>query len=248
MTAEEKKLSSWERSRLDSMPWERWQEMLGISENEIIEKGLGKDLAQGRFTSLIRVYANGDDIRLDGDVSLRAYQKTKDGEFHIEAQGVRDSLYIRSVFGKEIPEAMQNDLKERGSAGPLELNGRQQFLAVNPYTKAVVVCPASSLESELQRRSEVFGHKLSDDDKAVLAKGGVVRDVELEYNGQKRTGDIHFDAFRQCLWAVDRNFAEKIGAKKAESQDQTQKAAQKAEQKAGKKQEESEKKSRGVHM
>ncbi len=62
MTAEEKKLSSWERSRLDSMPWERWQEMLGISENEIIEKGLGKDLAQGRFTSLIRVYANGDDI------------------------------------------------------------------------------------------------------------------------------------------------------------------------------------------
>ena len=161
---------------------------------------------------------------------------------------MRDSLYIRSVFGKEIPEAMQNDLKERGSAGPLELNGRQQFLAVNPYTKAVVVCPASSLESELQRRNEVFGHKLSDDDKAVLAKGGVVRDVELEYNGQKRTGDIHFDAFRQCLWAVDKNFAEKIGAKKAESQDQTQKASQKAEQKAAQKQEESGKKSRGVHM
>ena len=248
MTAEEKKLSSWERSRLDSMPWERWQEQLGISENEIIEKGLGKDLAQGRFISLIRVYANGDDIRLDGDVSLRAYQKTKDGEFHIEAQGVRDSLYIRSVFGKEIPEAMQNDLKERGSAGPLELNGRQQFLAVNPYTKAVVVCPASSLESELQRRNEVFGHKLSDDDKAVLAKGGVVRNVELEYNGQKRTGDIHFDAFRQCLWAVDKNFAEKIGAKKEESQDQAQKASQKAEQKAAQKQEESGKKSRGVHM
>ena len=112
----------------------------------------------------------------------------------------------------------------------------------------MVVCPASSLESELQRRNEVFGHKLSDDDKAVLAKGGVVRDVELEYNGQKRTGDIHFDAFRQCLWAVDKNFAEKIGAKKAESQDQTQKASQKAEQKAGQKQEESGKKSRGVHM
>lgn len=127
---------------------------------------------------------------------------------------MRDSLYVRSVFGKEIPEAMQNDLRERVSAGPLELNGRQQFLAVNPYTKAV------------------------------LAKGGVVKDVELEYNCQKRTGDIHFDAFRQCLLAVDKNFAEKIGAKKAESQDQTQKAEQKAVQK----QEESEKKSRGVHM
>lgn len=99
-----------------------------------------------------------------------AYQKTKDGEFHIEAQGVRDSLYIRSVFGKEIPEAMQNDLRERGSAGPLELNGRQQFLAVNPYTKAV------------------------------LAKGGVVKDVELEYNCQKRTGTFTSTPSGSACW------------------------------------------------
>lgn len=53
--------------------------MLGISENEIIEKGLGKDLAQGRFTSLIRVYANGDDIRLDGDVSMRPTRRPRTG-------------------------------------------------------------------------------------------------------------------------------------------------------------------------
>ena len=46
MTAEEKKLTSWERSRLDSMPWDKWSERFGISENQIIEKGLGKDLAQ----------------------------------------------------------------------------------------------------------------------------------------------------------------------------------------------------------
>ena len=48
MTAEEKKLTSWERSRLDSMPWDKWSERFGISENQIIEKGLGKHLAQGR--------------------------------------------------------------------------------------------------------------------------------------------------------------------------------------------------------
>ena len=39
MTAEEKKLTSWERSRLDSMPWDKWSERFGISENQIIEKG-----------------------------------------------------------------------------------------------------------------------------------------------------------------------------------------------------------------
>lgn len=183
MTAEEKKLTSWERSRLDAMPWAKWQEKFGISENEIIEKGLGKDLAQGRYTSLVRVFSNGDGVRQDGDASLRAFQTVKDGEFQLEVQGVRESLYIRNVFGKEIPEAMQNDLKERGSAGPLEINGRQQYLAVNPNTRAVVVCPASSLENELQRRTEVFGHTLSDDDKAALAKGGVIRDVDLIYNG-----------------------------------------------------------------
>lgn len=244
MTAEEKKLTSWERSRLDAMPWAKWQEKFGISENEIIEKGLGKDLAQGRYTSLVRVFYNGDGIRQDGDASLRAFQTAKDGEFQLEVQGVRESLYIRNVFGKEIPEAMQNDLKERGSAGPLEINGRQQYLAVNPNTRAVVVCPAANLESELQRRGEVFGHSLSDDDKAVLAKGGVIRDVDLVYNGQSRKGDIHFDAFRQCLWSVDHNFAEKIGVKKAENRD----LAQKQDQKPAQNQEEAAKKSRGVHM
>lgn len=244
MTAEEKKLTSWERSRLDAMPWAKWQEKFGISENEIIEKGLGKDLAQGRYTSLVRVFYNGDGIRQDGDASLRAFQTAKDGEFQLEVQGVRESLYIRNVFGKEIPEAMQNDLKERGSAGPLEINGRQQYLAVNPNTRAVVVCPAANLESELQRRGEVFGHSLSDDDKAVLAKGGVIRDVDLVYNGQSRKGDIHFDAFRQCLWSVDHNFAEKIGVKKAENRD----LAQKHDQKPAQNQEEAAKKSRGVHM
>lgn len=244
MTAEEKKLTSWERSRLDAMPWAKWQEKFGISENEIIEKGLGKDLAQGRYTSLVRVFSNGDGVRQDGDASLRAFQTVKDGEFQLEVQGVRESLYIRNVFGKEIPEAMQNDLKERGSAGPLEINGRQQYLAVNPNTRAVVVCPASSLENELQRRTEVFGHTLSDDDKASLAKGGVIRDVDLIYNGQSRKGDIHFDAFRQCLWSVDRNFAEKIGVKKSESRD----LGQHQEQKPSQKQEEAAKKGRGVHM
>ena len=54
MTAEEKKLTSWERSRLDSMPWDKWSERFGISENQIIEKGLGKDLAQGRYTGVAR--------------------------------------------------------------------------------------------------------------------------------------------------------------------------------------------------
>lgn len=244
MTAEERKLTSWERSRLDAMPWAKWQEKFGISENEIIEKGLGKDLAQGRYTSLVRVFSSGDGVRQDGDASLRAYQTTKDGEFQLEVQGVRESLYIRNVFGKEIPEEMQKDLRERGSAGPLEINGRQQYLAVNPNTRAVVVCPASSLENELSRRNEVFGHTLSDDEKAVLAKGGVVKDVEMLYNGKTNKGDIHFDAFRQCLWSVDKNFAEKIGMKKAETNVQSQ--AQTA--KNAQKQEESNKKSKGVHM
>lgn len=244
MTAEERKLTSWERSRLDAMPWAKWQEQFGISENEIIEKGIGKDLAQGRYTSLVRVFSSGDGVRQDGDASLRAYQTTKDGEFQLEVQGVRESLYIRNVFGKEIPEEMQKDLRERGSAGPLDINGRQQYLAVNPNTRAVVVCPASSLENELTRRNEVFGHTLSDDEKAVLAKGGVVKDVEMLYNGKTNKGDIHFDAFRQCLWSVDKNFAEKIGMKKAETNVQSQ--AQTA--KNAQKQEESNKKSKGVHM
>ena len=244
MTAEERKLTSWERSRLDAMPWAKWQEKFGISENEIIEKGLGKDLAQGRYTSLVRVFSSGDGVRQDGDASLRAYQTTKDGEFQLEVQGVRESLYIRNVFGKEIPEEMQKDLRERGSAGPLDINGRQQYLAVNPNTRAVVVCPASSLENELTRRNEVFGHTLSDDEKAVLAKGGVVKDVEMLYNGKSNKGDIHFDAFRQCLWSVDKNGAEKIGMKKAETNVQSQ--AQTA--KNAQKQEESNKKSKGVHM
>ena len=226
------------------MPWAKWQEKFGISENEIIEKGLGKDLAQGRYTSLVRVFSSGDGVRQDGDASLRAYQTTKDGEFQLEVQGVRESLYIRNVFGKEIPEEMQKDLRERGSAGPLDINGRQQYLAVNPNTRAVVVCPASSLENELTRRNEVFGHILSDDEKAVLAKGGVVKDVEMLYNGKTNKGDIHFDAFRQCLWSVDKNFAEKIGMKKAETNVQSQ--AQTA--KNAQKQEESNKKSKGVHM
>ena len=226
------------------MPWAKWQEQFGISENEIIEKGLGKDLAQGRYTSLVRVFSSGDGVRQDGDASLRAYQTTKDGEFQLEVQGVRESLYIRNVFGKEIPEEMQKDLRERGSAGPLDINGRQQYLAVNPNTRAVVVCPASSLENELTRRNEVFGHTLSDDEKAVLAKGGVVKDVEMLYNGKTNKGDIHFDAFRQCLWSVDKNFAEKIGMKKAETNVQSQ--AQTA--KNAQKQEESNKKSKGVHM
>ena len=226
------------------MPWAKWQEKFGISENEIIEKGLGKDLAQGRYTSLVRVFSSGDGVRQDGDASLRAYQMTKDGEFQLEVQGVRESLYIRNVFGKEIPEEMQKDLRERGSAGPLDINGRQQYLAVNPNTRAVVVCPASSLENELTRRNEVFGHTLSDDEKAVLAKGGVVKDVEMLYNGKTNKGDIHFDAFRQCLWSVDKNFAEKIGMKKAETNVQSQ--AQTA--KNAQKQEESNKKSKGVHM
>lgn len=226
------------------MPWAKWQEQFGISENEIIEKGIGKDLAQGRYTSLVRVFSSGDGVRQDGDASLRAYQTTKDGEFQLEVQGVRESLYIRNVFGKEIPEEMQKDLRERGSAGPLDINGRQQYLAVNPNTRAVVVCPASSLENELTRRNEVFGHTLSDDEKAVLAKGGVVKDVEMLYNGKTNKGDIHFDAFRQCLWSVDKNFAEKIGMKKAETNVQSQ--AQTA--KNAQKQEESNKKSKGVHM
>ena len=226
------------------MPWAKWQEKFGISENEIIEKGLGKDLAQGRYTSLVRVFSSGDGVRQDGDASLRAYQTTKDGEFQLEVQGVRESLYIRNVFGKEIPEEMQKDLRERGSAGPLDINGRQQYLAVNPNTRAVVVCPASSLENELSRRNEVFGQTLSDDEKAVLAKGGVVKDVEMLYNGKTNKGDIHFDAFRQCLWSVDKNFAEKIGMKKAETNVQSQ--AQTA--KNAQKQEESNKKSKGVHM
>lgn len=226
------------------MPWAKWQEKFGISENEIIEKGLGKDLAQGRYTSLVRVFSSGDGVRQDGDASLRAYQTTKDGEFQLEVQGVRESLYIRNVFGKEIPEEMQKDLRERGSAGPLDINGRQQYLAVNPNTRAVVVCPASSLENELSRRNEVFGHTLSDDEKAVLAKGGVVKDVEMLYNGKTNKGDIHFDAFRQCLWSVDKNFAEKIGMKKSETNVQSQ--AQTA--KNAQKQEESNKKSKGVHM
>ena len=244
MTAEEKKLTSWERSRLDAMPWAKWQEKFGLSENEIIEKGLGKDLAQGRYTSLVRVYSSGDGVRQDGDASLRAYQTSKDGEFQLEVQGVRESLYIRNVFGKEIPEAMQNDLKERGSAGPIDIGGRQQYLAVNPNTRAVVVCPATSLENELQRRSEVFGHVLTDDEKAQLSKGGVVRDVEVTYNGKANKGDIHFDAFRQCLWTVDKSFPEKIGLKRTEKVAEDQKK----EQKAAVKQEESSKKSRGVHM
>ena len=244
MTAEERKLTSWERSRLDAMPWAKWQEQFGISENEIIEKGIGKDLAQGRYTSLVRVFSSGDGVRQDGDASLRAYQTTKDGEFQLEVQGVRESLYIRNVFGKDIPEEMQKDLRERGSAGPLDINGRQQYLAVNPNTRAVVVCPASSLENELSRRNEVFGHTLSDDEKAVLAKGGVVKDVEMLYNGKTNKGDIHFDAFRQCLWSVDKNFAEKIGMKKSETNVQSQ--AQTA--KNAQKQEESNKKSKGVHM
>ena len=226
------------------MPWAKWQEKFGISENEIIEKGLGKDLTQGRYTSLVRVFSSGDGVRQDGDASLRAYQTTKDGEFQLEVQGVRESLYIRNVFGKDIPEEMQKDLRERGSAGPLDINGRQQYLAVNPNTRAVVVCPASSLENELTRRNEVFGHTLSDDEKAVLAKGGVVKDVEMLYNGKTNKGDIHFDAFRQCLWSVDKNFAEKIGMKKAETNVQSQ--AQTA--KNAQKQEESNKKSKGVHM
>ena len=226
------------------MPWAKWQEKFGISENEIIEKGLGKDLAQGRYTSLVRVFSSGDGVRQDGDASLRAYQTTKDGEFQLEVQGVREALYIRNVFGKEIPEEMQKDLRERGSAGPLDINGRQQYLAVNPNTRAVVVCPAPSLENELTRRNEVFGHTLSDDEKAVLAKGGVVKDVEMLYNGKTNKGDIHFDAFRQCLWSVDKNFAEKIGMKKAETNVQSQ--AQTA--KNAQKQEESNKKSKGVHM
>lgn len=244
MTVEEKKLTPWERSRLDAMPWAKWQEKFGISENEIIEKGLGKDLAQGRYTSLVRVHSNSDGIRQDGDASLRAFQTSKDGEFQLEVQGVRENLYIRNVFGQEIPQEMQNDLRERGSAGPLEINGSQRFLAVNPNTKAVVVCPVSNLEAELQRRTEVFGHTLTDDDKAILAKGGVIRDVEMVYNGKSHTGDIHFDAFRQCLWSVDKKFAEKIGVKVEQGKD----LAQKVDQKPAQKQEETTKKSRGVHM
>ena len=64
------------------------------------------------------------------------------------------------------------------------------------------------------------------------------------YNGKTNKGDIHFDAFRQCLWSVDKNFAEKIGMKKAETNVQSQ--AQTA--KNAQKQEESNKKSKGVHM
>ena len=246
MTAEERKLTSWERSRLDSMPWDKWQEKFGISENQIIEKGLGKDLAQSRYTGLIRVFSSSDGIKQDGDASLRAFQSSKDGEFQLEVQGVRESLYIRNVFGVEIPQDMQKDLQERGSAGPLDINGRQQYLAVNPNTRAVVTCPASSLENELQRRAEVFGHALSDDDKAALSKGGVLRDVEMVYNGQTRKGDIHFDAFRQCLWSVDRNFAEKIGVKREQGKEQGQAAAKavKQEEKA----QETQKRRGGMHM
>ena len=248
MTAEEKKLTAWERSRLDAMPWPKWQEKFGISENEIIEKGLGKDLAQGRYTSLVRVFSSGDGIKQDGDASLRAYQTSRDGEFQLEVQGVRETLYIRNVFGQEIPQEMQRDLAERGSAGPLNINGRDQYLAVNPNTRAIVVCPASSLENELQRRSEVFGHVLSDDDKAVLSKGGVVKDAEVLYNGRSNRADIHFDAFRQCLWTVDRNFSEKMGLKRADGQAQAQEKAARQERKPEEKQEEGTKKSRGPHL
>lgn len=246
MTAEEKKLTSWERSRLDSMPWGKWSDKFGISEMDIIEKGLGKDLAQGRYTGLIRVFSSGDGIKQDGDASLRAYQTSKDGEFQLEVQGVRENLYLKNIFGKEIPQDMQQSLAERGSAGPLDLNGRQQYVAVNPATRALVVCPATSLENELQRRTEVFGYPLTDDDKAALAKGGVIRDVEMQYNGQTRKGDIHFDAFRQSLWAVDPKFAEKVGLRKESGREQTQAQAAKQEQQKAEK--ETTRKSRGVHM
>ena len=248
MTPEEKKLTPWERSRLDSMPWEKWSEKFGISEMDIIGKGLGKDLAQGRYTGLIRVYSSGDGIKQDGDASLRAYQTSKDGEFQLEVQGVRENLYLKNIFGKDIPQEMQQALAERGSAGPLDLNQRQQYIAVNPVTKALVVCPASTLENELQRRTEVFGYTLTDDDKAALAMGGVLHDVEMKYNGQTRKGDIHFDAFRQSLWAVDPKFPEKIGLKKESSKELSQTQAVKAEQKAQKSEKESASKSRGVHL
>ena len=248
MTAEEKKLTSWERSRLDSMPWDKWSERFGISENQIIEKGLGKDLAQGRYTDLIRVYSSSDGIKQDGDASLRAYQTTKDGEFQLEVQGVRENLFLKQIFGTDIPVDMQKSLAERGSAGPLDINGRQQFVAVNVSTKALVVCPASTLESELQRRTDVFGYKLTDDDKAVLVKGGVIKDAEMQYGGQTRKGDIHFDAFRQSIWAVDPNFAEKVGLKKENGKEVSQQPSAKQEQKAEQKQQESNKKNRGPHL
>lgn len=248
MTAEEKKLSAWERSRLDSMPWNKWGEKFGISENEIIEKGLGKDLAQGRYTDLVRVFSSGDGIRQDGDASLRAFQTSKDGEFQLEVQGVRENLYLKNIFGVDIPLDMQKDLQERGSAGPLDIKGRDQYLAVNPNTRAVVVCPASTLENELQRRTEVFGYTLTDDDKATLAKGGVVRDAEMMYNGQARKGDIHFDAFRQSIWAVDPKFPEKIGIRKSEQQGQNQGQSQAAKKQEEKAQQETQKKNKGPRL
>lgn len=244
MTAEEKKLSSWERSRLDAMPWAKWQEKFGISETEIIEKGMGRDLAQGRYTALIRVFSSGDGVRQDGDASLRAFQTTKDGEFQLEVQGVRESLFVRNIFGKDIPEAMQNDLKERGSAGPLDISGRQQYIGINPNTRALIVCPAASLENELQRRNEVFGYTLTDDDKALLAKGGVIKDADVSMNGTSRKADIHFDVFRQCLWTVNPGFAEKIGVKKAEGKEMEKKQEAAQQQQP----ERAAKKSAGVHM
>lgn len=226
------------------MPWAKWQEKFGISETEIIEKGMGRDLAQGRYTSLIRVFSSGDGVRQDGDASLRAFQTTKDGEFQLEVQGVRESLFVRNIFGKDIPEAMQNDLKERGSAGPLDISGRQQYIGINPNTRALIVCPAASLENELQRRNEVFGYTLTDDDKALLAKGGVIKDADVSMNGTSRKADIHFDVFRQCLWTVNPGFAEKIGVKKAEGKEMEKKQEAAQQQQP----ERAAKKSAGVHM
>ena len=100
-----------------------------------------------------------------------------------------------------------------------------------------MVCPASTLESELQRRTDVFGYKLTDDDKAVLVKGGVIKDAEMQYGGQTRKGDIHFDAFRQSIWAVDPNFAEKVGLKKENGKEVSQQQSAKQEQKAEQKEE-----------
>ena len=44
----------------------------------------------------------------------------------------------------------------------------------------------------------MIGHGLSCN--VTPANGGDISDVELGYNGMPHRGDIHFGAFRQCLW------------------------------------------------
>lgn len=68
----------------------------------------------------------------------------------------------------------------------------------HPATRAVLACPATFLGNELHRCTEVIGHGLSCD--VTHANGGDISDVELGYNGKPHRGDIHFGAFRQCLW------------------------------------------------